>query len=193
MKIILNELLQAMINLKAINNYISHEAVQQLELILQWWRNSVCVYIINANSMIVWNYVYMKMTVENVLQKLSFDILNIKYDTILEMFWLCDRNSKINWVNKKLYTIKCAYKISEQSEMYLSEHKSCNHKILLLKEKQFKWMSLYSMSENQLKKVWNYLNKNLKKEFIKSSKSLTNYLILFVSRKDEWKWLCINY
>jgi hypothetical protein len=55
------------------------------------------------------------------------------------------------------------YKISEQSEMYLSEHKSWNHKISLLKKEQSKWMSLYSMSENQLKKVWNYLDENLKK------------------------------
>jgi len=43
------------------------------------------MYIINTNSMIVQNYVHMKMIVENVLQKLLFNILNIKYDIILEM------------------------------------------------------------------------------------------------------------
>jgi len=36
-KVILNELLQAMINLKATNKYILHKAVQQLRLILQQW------------------------------------------------------------------------------------------------------------------------------------------------------------
>jgi len=44
------------------------------------------MYITNINSMIVRNYVHMKVIIENVSQKLLFDILNIKYDTILEMF-----------------------------------------------------------------------------------------------------------
>jgi len=123
-KIISNELLWAMIDLRATNNYILHEAVQWLELISQWWQNSAQIYMTNTSSMIVWNYVHMKMIVEDVSQKLTFDILNIKYDTILEMLWLHNRNSKINWVNKKLCTTKHTYKISEQSKMCLSEHKS---------------------------------------------------------------------
>jgi len=147
----------------------------------------------NTISVIVWNYVHMKAVVENVSQKLIFNILNIKYDTILEMFWLHNRNFKINWINKKLCAIKHTYKISEQSEMYLSEYKLWDHEISFLKKEQFKWISLYLMSENQLKKIWNYLNKNLKREFIKSLKSLTDYSILFVLKKDEQKWLCIDY
>jgi len=75
-----------MIDLKAMNNYILHEAVQQLELISQQQQNSAQVYMTNASSMIVQNYVHMKMIIEDVSQKLTFDILNIKYDTILEMF-----------------------------------------------------------------------------------------------------------
>ena len=49
------------------------------------------------------------------------------------------------------------------------------------------------MSKNQLKKVWTYLDENLKKEFIQPSKSLAEYLILFVSKKDDQKWLCVDY
>jgi hypothetical protein len=45
---------------------------------------------------------------------------------------------------------------------------------------------------DQLKKVWNYLDENLKKEFIKSSKLLTDYSILFVLKKDDKKQLCIE-
>jgi len=176
-----------MIDLKATNNYILHRTVQQLRLILQQQWNSAWVYMTNTSNIIVRNYVHTEMIVENVSQKLIFNILNIKYDTILEMFWLHNRNFKINWVNKKLYTIKHAYKISEQSKMCLSEHKSWDFKISLLKKKQSKWMSLYSMSEDQLKKVWNYLDENLKREFIKSLKSLIDYSILFVSKKDEQK------
>ncbi len=54
-------------------------------------------------------------------------------------------------------------------------------------------MSLYSMSKDQLKKVRTYLDKNLKRGFIKPSKSLTEYSILFVSKKNETKQLCVNY
>jgi len=54
-------------------------------------------------------------------------------------------------------------------------------------------MLLYSMSENQLKKVKTYLDENLKRGFIRSSKSLTEYLILFVSKKNGTKQLCVNY
>jgi len=36
--------------------------------------------------MIVQNYVHVKIIIRDVLQKLLFNILNIKYDIILEMF-----------------------------------------------------------------------------------------------------------
>ncbi len=49
------------------------------------------------------------------------------------------------------------------------------------------------MSKDQLKKVRTYLDKNLKREFIRSSKSLTEYLILFVSKKNDTKQLCVDY
>jgi len=49
------------------------------------------------------------------------------------------------------------------------------------------------MSKDQLKKVRTYLDENLKRGFIRSSKSLTEYLILFVSKKNGTKQLCVNY
>jgi len=85
------------------------------------------------------------------------------------------------------------YEILKQPEMSLSEHKSWDHKILLLNDKQPKWMPLYSMSEDQLKKVRTYLDENLKRGFIKPSKSLTGYSILFISKKNDTKQLCVNY
>jgi hypothetical protein len=130
-------------------------------LILQWWRNSAQIYIINEISVIVRNYVYMKIIIEDVSQKLTFNILNIKYNVILEMLWLHNRNSKINWINKKLYVMKHAYKISEQLKMYLLEHKLWDHEIFLSR-KQFKWMLLYFMSENQLKRSETILMRILK-------------------------------
>ncbi len=85
------------------------------------------------------------------------------------------------------------YEIPEQPEMSLSEHKSWDHEISLLNDKQSKWMPLYPMSEDQLKKVRTYLDENLKRGFIRPSKSLTEYSILFVSKKDGTKQLCVNY
>jgi len=85
------------------------------------------------------------------------------------------------------------YEILKQLKMSLSEHKSWDHEILLLNDKQSKWMSLYSMSKDQLKKVRTYLDENLKREFIRLLKSLTKYSILFVSKKNDTKWLCVNY
>ncbi len=125
---------------------------------------------------------------------MTFDVLNlIKYDIILEMLWLHKKNLRIDWISKELYVTKDVYKISEQSEMSLSKHKSWDHEVLLLNDKQLKWMSLYSISEDQLKKVKTYLDENLKREFIRSSKSLTEYLILFVSKKNNTKQLCVDY
>ncbi len=54
-------------------------------------------------------------------------------------------------------------------------------------------MPLYSMSEDQLKKVRTYLDKNLKRGFIRPSKSSAEYLILFISKKNGMKRLCVNY
>ncbi len=49
------------------------------------------------------------------------------------------------------------------------------------------------MSKDQLKKVRTYLDENLKREFIRSSKSLTEYSILFVLKKNDTQQLCVNY
>jgi len=109
------------------------------------------------------------------------------------MPWLRKKNSRIDWISKELYVMIDVYEILKQPEMSLSEHKSWDHKIPLLNDKQPKWMSLYSMSEDQLKKVRTYLDENLKRGFIRSLKSLTEYSILFVSKKDDTKQLCVNY
>ena len=93
--------------------------------------------------------VHIEVIIRNDSQKLRLDILkSVKYDTILEMLWLCKKNSQINWINKELYVTENAYDVSEQSEKSLSEYKSWNHEISLLKRRKSKWMSLYLMSEN---------------------------------------------
>ncbi len=109
------------------------------------------------------------------------------------MFWLHKKNLQINWINKELYATENAYDVFKQLKKNLSEHKSWDYEILLLKRRKSKWMLLYLMSKNQLKKVHNYLVKNLKREFIKSLKSSAEYLILFILKKNDIKQLCVNY
>ncbi len=45
-----NRLLQAMVDSRAINNYILQQAIEMLELTLQWASKSMQVYIINRES-----------------------------------------------------------------------------------------------------------------------------------------------
>ena len=123
-----------------------------------------------------------------------FDILEeCKYTMILRLSWLQKINLWIDWMNHKLCFINEVYEIIDQPEICLSKYELWNHKITLLFEKTFIWKSLYSMSENQFWKVQEYKNKNLKQEFIKSLKSLAEYSVLFMSKLNDKKWLCINY
>jgi len=189
-----DRLLQAMVDSGATDNYILQQAIKVLELMLQQAPKPMQVYMINGEFKWITDQVHIKVIILEDSQKLTFDVLNsIKYDIILRMFWLRKKNSRIDWISKELYIMIDVYEILEQSEMSLSEHKSSDHKILLLNDKQPKWMSLYSMSKDQLKKVRTYLDENLKREFIRPSKSLTEYSILFVSKKDGTKQLCVNY
>ncbi len=189
-----NELLQVMVDSEAINNYILQQAIRMLKLMLQWTSKPMQMYMVNREFKWITDQVHIEATILEDSQELMFDVLNlIKYDIILEMLWLRKKNSRIDWISKELYIMIDVYEIFKQPEMSLSEHKSWDHEILLLNDKQSKWMPLYSMSENQLKKVRTYLDKNLKRGFIRSSKSSTGYLILFVLKKNGTKQLCVNY
>ncbi len=189
-----DRLLQAMVDSGATNNYILQQAIRMLELTPQWALKPMQIYMVNGESEWITDQVYIKVIILEDSQKLTFDVLNsIKYDVILEMPWLREKNSRIDWISKELYIMIDVYEILKQPEMSLSEHKSWDHKIPLLNDKQPKWMPLYPMSKDQLKKVKTYLDENLKRGFIRPSKSLTGYLILFVLKKDDTKWLCVNY
>jgi len=144
-----NRILQAMVDSEATNNYILQQVIRVLELTLQWALKPMQIYIINKEFKWITEQVHIKVIILRDSQELMFDVLNsIKYDIILEMPWLHKKNSRINWISKELYIMVDVYKISEQSEMSLSEHKLWDHEILLLNDKQSKWMSLYSMSKD---------------------------------------------
>ena len=53
--------------------------------------------------------------------------------------------------------------------------------------------SIYLLFYTQLKILKNYLNKNLKKNFIREAKILIKFLILFIPKKDGQLRLYIDY
>jgi len=183
-----------MVDSGATDNYISQQAIKRLGLTP--WRvpKPMRVYMANGEFEWVTEEAHIKAIIWNDPQELTFDVLkSIKYNAILGMPWLREKNPRIDWISKELYATKEVYHIPEQPEMSLSEHKSWDHEIPLLKDKQPQWMSLYSMSEDQLKEVRNYLDENLKRGFIRPSKSPAGYPILFIPKKDGTKRLCVDY
>ena len=68
-----------------------------------------------------------------------------------------------------------------------------NHKIKSKLKKQTILGYIYIFSKIELKILQKYLEKILKKRFIKKSKLLARYLIIFVLKKNEILYLYIDY
>ena len=127
-------------------------------------------------------------------QILELNVLRcFKYCIVLELLWLRKKNPQINWKRLEICSADANYVVESKSTDNLLKHETWDHNIPLLLKDNSVWKPLYLMSKNQLKKVQTYLDENLKKGFIQPSKSLAEYSILFVSKKDGWKWLCVNY
>ena len=75
----------------------------------------------------------------------------------------------------------------------LPQHKSWDHKILLILGTLSKIEPIYILFYIQLETLRDYLNKNLKKNFIWEAKITVEFSILFVLKKDEKLRLYINY
>jgi len=75
----------------------------------------------------------------------------------------------------------------------LSSHCLYDHKIKLTSDETSSCCRAYQMSLYKLQKVKKYLNKNLFKEFIISSKALYFSLVLFILKANEDLRFCVNY
>ena len=82
---------------------------------------------------------------------------------------------------------------SKQKADTLPVHQSYDHKILLEDEKQLTFEALYSMSQDELKVLWKYLNDHLFKGFIWVSSSSAAALILFVHKSEGGLRFCVDY
>jgi hypothetical protein len=77
--------------------------------------------------------------------------------------------------------------------IHLTSHKSYDHKIVLKKDAVLDYISLYNMSEKELKIIKKYLKNNLKKDFITTSKSSFVSSIMFMKKIDDSLRFCVNY
>ena len=75
----------------------------------------------------------------------------------------------------------------------LLQHKSWDHKISLMSEILSKIGPIYTLSHIELEILRSYLDKNLKKSFIRKAKIIIGFLILFVLKKDGKLRLCVDY
>jgi len=75
----------------------------------------------------------------------------------------------------------------------LSSHHLYDHKIKLTSDAMSSRCQAYWMSLYKLQKVKKYLNENLFKEFITSSKALYFSLVLFILKANEDLWFCVDY
>ena len=82
-------------------------------------------------------------------------------------------------------------KLSENQA--LSEHKSWNHKISLIKKVTSEKLSIYQLSLKELQELRDYLNSNLWKKYIQHFTSKAEYSVIFILKKNDKWWLYINY
>ena len=80
---------------------------------------------------------------------------------------------------------------SKKKANKLPMHSAHNHSIKLEGSRDLPFRSLYNLSGNELKVLWDYLVDNLAKGFIQASTSLLEAPILFVKKKDGILQLCI--
>ena len=75
----------------------------------------------------------------------------------------------------------------------LSQYKSWDHKILLITKILSKIGPIYALFYTKLEILRNYLDKNLKKSFIRETKIIVEFLILFILKKNKKLRLCVDY
>ena len=72
----------------------------------------------------------------------------------------------------------------EKAHKKLPKYRDWNQKILIEEGNKPTYGPIYALSETELKALQEYLDKNLRKEFIRLSTSPARYLILFVLKKN---------
>ena len=83
--------------------------------------------------------------------------------------------------------------VEETTAKALPIHQSWDHEIELESGKEPTFGPIYALSEKELTVLRGYIDENLKKGFIRESKSPAGYPILFAPKKDGKLRLCVDY
>ena len=83
--------------------------------------------------------------------------------------------------------------INDIKNLLLPKHEEWDHEIILKSEIKPTFGPIYLLSEKKLAVLRNYLNKNLKKEYIRPSIFPAGYLIFFIKKKDDTFRLYVDY
>ncbi len=102
------------------------------------------------------------------------------------------KNLIIVIIFKEYQKYKILFK-KESDQKTLLKHQSWNHEIKLVDDKKLMKQFIYSLLTEKLDALWQYLKKNMQKEFIKESQLSAKYSILFISKLNESLRLCIDY
>ncbi len=81
----------------------------------------------------------------------------------------------------------------ETTAKALPKHQSWDHEVELEPGKAPTFGPIYALSEKELGVLREYIDENLKKGFIRESKSPAGYPILFAPKKDGKLRLCVDY
>ena len=108
--------------------------------------------------------------------------------------YVCEMNATSSAVPLFLVYTKYTDVFREDADTILLPHcEELNYVINLKSEDNALFSLLYNLLEYELGVFKNYLNKNLKSEFITWFKSPAGALILFIKKKDSSLRLCVNY
>ncbi len=101
----------------------------------------------------------------------------------------------LNELKKKLLIVYHDFLnvFDKEKTMQLLLHWSYDHKIKLEKKNQLFKSQLYLMLSYKLQKIKEYLKENLKKKFITLSKASFASSILFIKKKNDSLYFCMNY
>ena len=74
-----------MVDFEAMNNFISQQTIERLSLIPQQVARTLQVYMTDDSHAIVDKQIHMEATILEDPQELTLDVMDLKYDAILEM------------------------------------------------------------------------------------------------------------
>ena len=109
-------------------------------------------------------------------------------------FWEDDCNSSDNLTNvSERLCVKYHDFFNIWKAEQLASHQATDHVIELKPNTESSYMRIYNMFPAELKALKTYINDSLSKEWIREFQSLAGASILFVLRKSDEFYLCVNY